>query len=68
MESCQRGVFSKDIILSLIAKIGTARAKGCVIEFAGTTISAMSVGGKNDVLCNMVCEAGARSGLIAPDD
>ncbi len=61
------GVNSKDIILAIIAKIGHGGATGHVIEYAGTTISAMSVEQRMTV-CNMSIEAGGRAGLIAPDE
>ena len=61
------GVSTKDIILALIKKIGPAGAQGHTIEFAGSAISHMSMEARM-TLCNMSIEAGARSGLIAPDD
>jgi 3-isopropylmalate dehydratase len=61
------GVFSKDVVLHLIGKIGTAGATGCVIEFCGSTIRNLSMEARM-VLCNMSIEAGARSGLVAPDN
>ncbi|MFZ2650133.1 MAG: 3-isopropylmalate dehydratase large subunit [Burkholderiaceae bacterium] len=61
------GVSAKDIILAVIAKIGAAGGVGCSIEYAGSTIRALSMEGRF-TLCNMSIEAGARSGLIAPDD
>jgi 3-isopropylmalate/(R)-2-methylmalate dehydratase large subunit len=61
------GVTAKDVILAIIAKIGTAGATGHVIEYRGTTIEAMSMEGRMTV-CNMSIEAGARAGMIAPDD
>lgn len=60
-------VYSKDIILHLLEKIGTAGATACVIEFCGSTIRNLSMEARM-VLCNMSIEAGARSGLIAPDE
>jgi len=60
-------VTGKDIVLAIIAKIGTAGATGHVIEFAGSTISGLSVEGRLTV-CNMAIEAGGRAGMIAPDD
>jgi 3-isopropylmalate/(R)-2-methylmalate dehydratase large subunit len=60
------GVTAKDIILAIIGKIGTAGGTGFVIEFAGSAISALSMEGRMTV-CNMAIEAGARAGLIAPD-
>jgi 3-isopropylmalate/(R)-2-methylmalate dehydratase large subunit len=61
------GVTAKDIILAVIAKIGTAGGTGCVIEFAGSAIMSLSMEGRMTV-CNMAIEAGARAGLIAPDE
>ncbi|KAG0649411.1 Alpha-IPM isomerase [Hyphodiscus hymeniophilus] len=61
------GVYSKDIILHLLGKIGTAGATGCIIEFCGSTIRNLSMEARM-VLCNMSIEGGARSGLVAPDD
>jgi 3-isopropylmalate/(R)-2-methylmalate dehydratase large subunit len=60
------GVTSKDIILHIIAKIGTAGATGYVIEYAGNTIESLSMEGRMTI-CNMSIEAGARAGLIACD-
>ena len=60
------GVTAKDIILAIIGKIGTAGATGHVIEYAGSAIRALSMEGRMTV-CNMSIEAGARAGLIAPD-
>ena len=62
-----RGVAAKDIILALIAKIGIGGGTGCVFEFRGSAISALSMEERMTV-CNMAIEAGARAGLIAPDD
>ena len=61
------GVTAKDIILSIIGKIGTAGATGHVIEYCGPAIKSLSMEGRMTV-CNMSIEAGARAGLIAPDD
>jgi 3-isopropylmalate/(R)-2-methylmalate dehydratase large subunit len=61
------GVTAKDIILAIIAKIGTAGGTGYVIEYAGDTIGALSMEGRMTV-CNMTIEAGARAGLIAADE
>ncbi len=61
------GVTAKDIILAIIGKIGTAGGTGHVIEFAGNVIRGLSMEGRMTV-CNMAIEAGARAGLIAPDD
>ncbi|MEM8552202.1 MAG: 3-isopropylmalate dehydratase large subunit [Pseudomonadota bacterium] len=60
-------VSAKDIILSIIGKIGTAGGTGHVIEYAGDAIRALSMEGRMTV-CNMSIEAGARAGMIAPDD
>jgi 3-isopropylmalate/(R)-2-methylmalate dehydratase large subunit len=62
-----RGVTAKDIILAIIGKIGTDGATGCVIEYAGSAIRALSMEGRMTV-CNMSIEAGARAGMIAPDE
>ncbi|SNX87877.1 alpha-isopropylmalate isomerase [Melanopsichium pennsylvanicum] len=61
------GVTSKDIILHIIGLIGTAGGTGHVIEYAGSTIRALSMEARMSI-CNMSIEAGARAGLIAPDD
>ncbi len=61
------GVSAKDVILYIIGKIGTAGATGYVIEYAGSTIRAMSMEERMTV-CNMSIEAGARAGMIAPDE
>jgi len=61
------GVTAKDIILAIIGEIGTAGGTGHVIEFAGEAIRALSMEGRMTV-CNMTIEAGARAGLIAPDE
>jgi 3-isopropylmalate/(R)-2-methylmalate dehydratase large subunit len=61
------GVTAKDAILAIIGKIGTAGGTGHVIEYAGDAIRALSMEGRMTV-CNMSIEAGARAGLIAPDD
>ena len=60
-------VTAKDIVLAIIGKIGTAGGTGHVIEFAGDAISALSMEGRMTV-CNMAIEAGARAGMIAPDE
>ena len=62
-----KGVTPKDVILYIIGLIGTAGATGYVIEYAGSAISAMSMEGRMTV-CNMSIEAGARGGMIAPDE
>ena len=61
------GVSAKDVVLHLIAVIGANGATGHMIEYAGSTIEEMSMEGRMTV-CNMSIEAGARAGLIAPDD
>ena len=61
------GVFAKDLILAVIARIGVAGGTGHAIEYAGPAVEAMSMEGRL-TLCNMTIEAGARFGLIAPDD
>src|SRR5277367_4230783 len=61
------GVTAKDIILAIIGRIGTDGATGHVIEYAGSAIRALSIEGRMTV-CNMSIEAGARAGMIAPDE
>ena len=61
------GVTAKDIVLTIIGRIGTAGGNGCAIEFAGSAIQALSMEGRMTV-CNMAIEAGARAGMIAADD
>ena len=61
------GVTAKDIILAVIARIGTAGATGHVIEYRGPAIQNLSMEGRMTI-CNMSIEAGARAGMIAPDD
>jgi len=60
-------VTPKDIILAIIGKIGIAGGSGCVIEYAGETIRSMTMEGRM-TLCNMTIEAGARAGMVAPDE
>ncbi len=60
------GVTAKDVILAIIAKIGTGGGQGYVIEYRGSVIRALSMEGRMTI-CNMSIEAGARAGLIAPD-
>jgi 3-isopropylmalate/(R)-2-methylmalate dehydratase large subunit len=61
------GVTAKDIILDIIGRIGTDGATGSVIEYAGSAIRALSMEGRMTI-CNMSIEAGARAGMIAPDE
>lgn len=61
------GVGAKDLILAIIGKIGTAGGTGYVIEYAGEAIRKLSMAGRMTI-CNMSIEAGARAGLIAPDE
>ncbi len=63
----QPGVTAKDVILAIIGKIGTDGATGYVIEYTGDVIRNLSMEGRMTV-CNMSIEAGARAGLIAPDE
>ena len=63
----QFGVSAKDLILAIINRIGTAGGNGHVIEYSGPAISALSMEGRMTV-CNMSIEAGAKAGLIAPDE
>jgi 3-isopropylmalate/(R)-2-methylmalate dehydratase large subunit len=60
------GITAKDLILAIIARIGTAGGTGHVIEYAGSAIRSLSMEGRMTV-CNMTIEAGARAGLVAPD-
>ena len=62
-----KGVTAKDVILKIIGTIGTAGGTGYVVEFAGTVIRSFSMEERMTV-CNMTIEAGARAGLIAPDE
>ncbi|NNF70088.1 MAG: 3-isopropylmalate dehydratase large subunit [Acidimicrobiia bacterium] len=61
------GVTAKDIILGIIARIGVSGGNGHVIEYRGSAIEALSMEGRMTI-CNMSIEAGARAGMIAPDD
>ena len=61
------GVYAKDLILALIAKIGAFGGTGYTLEYAGAAIRALSIEARMTV-CNMSIEAGARAGLVAPDD
>ena len=62
-----KGVYSKDLTLSVIGKIGTAGATGYAIEYSGEAIKSMSIEARMTV-CNMAIEAGARAGIVAFDD
>jgi 3-isopropylmalate/(R)-2-methylmalate dehydratase large subunit len=61
------GVHSKDVILAIIARISAAGGTGHVIEYAGSTIRGLGIEGRLTI-CNMSIEAGARAGMVAPDD
>jgi 3-isopropylmalate/(R)-2-methylmalate dehydratase large subunit len=61
------GIGAKDIVLAIIARIGTDGATGCAVEFAGAAIRGLSAEGRL-TLCNMSIEAGARCGMVAPDE
>jgi 3-isopropylmalate/(R)-2-methylmalate dehydratase large subunit len=61
------GVTAKDIILAVIAKIGTGGGQGYVIEYRGSAIESLSMEGRMTI-CNMSIEAGARAGMVAPDE
>lgn len=61
------GVSAKDIILAVIAKIGTGGGQGYILEYRGSAIRALSMEGRMTI-CNMSVEAGARAGMIAPDE
>jgi 3-isopropylmalate/(R)-2-methylmalate dehydratase large subunit len=65
--SLKKGVTAKDIILAVIARIGIGGGTGCVFEYTGSTIRALSMEERMTV-CNMSIEGGARAGLVAPDD
>src|SRR5579885_937864 len=65
--SLKPGVTAKDLILALIARIGIGGGTGCVFEYRGSAISALSME-ERMTICNMSIEAGARAGMIAPDD
>ena len=62
----RKGVSAKDIILAVIAKIGANGGQGYVLEFRGSAIRALSMEGRMTI-CNMAIEAGARAGMVAPD-
>src|ERR1700716_2569982 len=61
------GVTAKDVVLAIIGRIGTAGGTGHAIEFAGSTIRALSMEGRMTI-CNMSIEAGARAGMVAVDE
>ena len=61
------GFGGKDLILAIIGQIGTAGGTGCVIEFVGDAVKALSMEGRMS-LCNMAIEGGARAGMVAPDE
>ena len=61
------GVTAKDIVLALIAKVGTGGGQGYIVEYRGSTIEALSMEGRMTI-CNMSIEWGAKAGMIAPDD
>jgi 3-isopropylmalate/(R)-2-methylmalate dehydratase large subunit len=63
----QDGVTAKDLVLAIIGRLGTAGGTGHVIEYAGEAIRGLSMEGRMTV-CNMTIEAGARAGMIAPDE
>ena len=65
--SLGEGVTAKDVILAIIARIGAAGAVGHAIEYAGSTLAALSMEGRFTI-CNMSIEAGARAGTVAPDE
>lgn len=65
--SLGQGITAKDVVLAIIAKIGTAGGTGFAIEFAGPVIQSLSMEGRMTV-CNMAIEAGARAGMVAVDD
>jgi len=61
------GVAAKDIVMSVIGRLGAAGATGYVVEFAGPTVADLDIAGRM-TLCNMIVEAGARGALVAPDE
>jgi 3-isopropylmalate/(R)-2-methylmalate dehydratase large subunit len=61
------GVFAKDLALAIIGAIGTAGATGHVVEYSGTGVARLSIE-ERCTLCNMTIEAGAKAGMVAPDD
>ena len=64
---CNQNVTAKDLALSVIGAIGTAGGTGYVIEYTGEAVKSLTIEGRM-TLCNLTIEAGARAGLIAPDD
>ena len=62
-----RGVTAKDVILGIIQRIGTAGGQGTIVEYRGAAIQGLSMEGRMTI-CNMSIEAGARAGMVAPDD
>src|SRR5690606_2635384 len=60
------GVVAKDVVLALIAKVGTGGGQGYIVEYRGSTIENMSMEGRMTI-CNMSIEWGAKAGLVAPD-
>src|SRR5262249_5900223 len=61
------GVTAKDVVLAIIARLGTGGGIGSVLEYRGSVIRGLSLEGRMTV-CNMSIEAGARAGMVAPDD
>jgi 3-isopropylmalate/(R)-2-methylmalate dehydratase large subunit len=61
------GVTAKDIVLALIAKVGTGGGQGYIVEYRGSAIEALSMEGRMTI-CNMSIEWGAKAGMIAPDE
>ena len=61
------GITGKDVVLAIIGKIGTAGGTGYAIEFGGEVIRSLSVE-QRMTICNMAIEAGARAGMVAPDE
>jgi 3-isopropylmalate/(R)-2-methylmalate dehydratase large subunit len=61
------GIGGKDMVLAVISRVGTDGATGCAVEFAGSAVRALSIEGRL-TLCNMSIEAGARCGMVAPDE
>ena len=64
----KENISAKDLILGIIGKIGTAGGTGHVIEYEGNAIKKLSMESRMTIACNMSIEAGARAGMIAPDD